>query len=108
MQTCGCLVCVGIAPPFDAGCTHAKTGAPNSRSTQLFVNYADNGNLDGMGFAPFGEVEANGMEVVRKIHNCGESPQQGKIQSEGNTYLDKAFPRLSKIITARVLPKDEL
>lgn len=36
--------------------TFAKTGAPNSRSTQLFVNYVDNSRLDGMGFAPFAEV----------------------------------------------------
>merc|ERR1711862_349445 len=75
--------------------TFAKTGAPDSRSTQLFINYADNSNLDGMGFAPFGEVEGDGMAVVRKIHNCGEQPQQGRIQSEGNRYLDQAFPKLS-------------
>merc|ERR1712196_103173 len=83
--------------------TFAKTGAPNSRSTQIFINYADNARLDGMGFAPFGIVEGDGMKVVKKIHNCGESPQQGKIQSEGNKYLDKAFPKLSKVIKARII-----
>ena len=49
--------------------TFAKTGAPNSRTTQLFINYVDNARLDGMGFAPFGEVVGKGMDVVRKIYN---------------------------------------
>jgi len=88
--------------------TFAKTGAPNSRSTQLFVNYVDNGRLDGMGFAPFGEVEGDGMAVVKQIHNCGEKPQQGRIQGEGNAYLDSAFPQLSKIISAVILDEGEL
>jgi cyclophilin family peptidyl-prolyl cis-trans isomerase len=87
--------------------TFAKTGAPNSRSTQLFINYADNGNLDGMGFAPFAEVEAGGMEVVKKIYNCGERPQQGQIQAKGNTYLDSAFPELSKIVSAVIIGDQE-
>ena len=77
--------------------TFAKTGAPNSRTTQLFINYVDNARLDGMGFTPFGEVEGNGMEVVKRIYNCGEKPNQGQIQSQGNEYLDSSFPSLSKI-----------
>ena len=83
--------------------TFAKTGAPDSRTTQLFINYVDNARLDGMGFAPFGEVVGKGMDVVRKIYNCGEKPNQGQIQSAGNSYLDKSFPDLSKIVTARVV-----
>jgi len=57
--------------------TFAKTGAPNSRTTQLFINYVDNARLDGMGFAPFGEVEGDGMAVVKRIFDCGERPNQG-------------------------------
>jgi len=76
----------------------AKTGAPNSRTTQLFINYGNNANLDGMGFAPFGEVEGNGLEVVKRIYKIGERPNQGRIQSEGNAYLDKEFPQLSKLL----------
>merc|ERR1719440_1395213 len=88
--------------------TFAKTGAPNSRTTQLFINYVDNGRLDGMGFAPFGEVEGNGMEVVKKIYNCGEAPNQGSIQGEGNAYLDKSFPKLSKIVRVVELSSDKV
>mmetsp|Transcript_9340 Transcript_9340/g.18886 ORF Transcript_9340/g.18886 Transcript_9340/m.18886 type:complete len:200 (+) Transcript_9340:2-601(+) len=84
--------------------TFAKTGAPNSRTTQLFINYVDNGRLDGMGFAPFGEVEGDGMSVVKEIYNCGEKPNQGSVQSQGNSYLDKTFPELSKIKSATLLP----
>ena len=87
--------------------TFAKTGAPNSRSTQLFINYADNGRLDGMGFAPFGEIEGDGMAVVKQIYNCGEKPQQGRIQGEGNSYLDSAFPNLSKIVSAAIVEDGE-
>ena len=43
----------------------AKTGAPNSRTTQFFINFGDNSRLDGMGFAPFGIVEGNGAEEHR-------------------------------------------
>ena len=87
--------------------TFAKTGAPNSRTTQLFINYVDNARLDGMGFAPFGEVEDGGMTAVKSIYNCGEKPNQGQIQSQGNEYLDSQFKELSKITKAYVLDKDE-
>lgn len=91
--------------------TFAKTGAPNSRTTQLFINYADNQNLDGMGFAPFGEVKGGGMKVVKNIYNCGEKPNQGNIQSQGNKYLDESYKYLSQIIRARIVSdsaKDEV
>ena len=60
-------------------------------------SFVDNANLDGMGFSPFGKV-IKGMDVVDKIYSGhGETPDQGKIQSAGNTYLKKAFPKLSYI-----------
>jgi peptidyl-prolyl cis-trans isomerase A (cyclophilin A) len=75
--------------------TFAKRNAPNSRSTQVFINFKDNSGLDGQGFAPFGQV-ISGMEVVDKINaEYGEEPDQGRIQFEGNAYLAKEFPRLT-------------
>src|SRR4051794_1163219 len=73
--------------------TFAKTGAPNSRSTQFFINYADNGNLDAQGFAPFGQV-VSGMEFVDKLYTYGKNvPDQGQITAEGNAYLQKEYPK---------------
>jgi len=82
--------------------TFAKTGQPNSRTTQVFVNLADNERLDSTGFAPFGKV-TEGMSVVGDFYSgYGEEPQQNLIESEGNAYLQRDFPRLDYIKTARV------
>lgn len=84
--------------------TYAKTGAPNSRSTQFFINYADNAFLDPQGFAPIGEV-VEGMDNVDKIYSgYGESPDQGRLQTEGKAYSDKSFPMLDKILSASIVP----
>lgn len=77
---------------------------PNTRTTQLFLNFQDNARLDGMGFAPFGEV-VEGLENVDKIYpGYGESPQQDLIVEQGDAYLTKNFRELDKIKIARVLP----
>ena len=84
--------------------TFAQTSAPNSRSTQLFINYGNNANLDASRFAPFGEV-IEGMEAVDQIYpGYREQPDQGAITSEGKAYLDKNFPRLDRILTAVIEP----
>lgn len=83
--------------------TFAKTGLPNSRSTQVFINYRDNTSLDKDGFAPFGEVIA-GMGVAEAINaQYGEEPNQGMIQRVGNTYLESQFPELDSIVRATII-----
>jgi cyclophilin family peptidyl-prolyl cis-trans isomerase len=83
--------------------TFAQTSARNSRSTQLFINYGDNSRLDADRFAPFGEV-TKGMDVVDKINSeYQERPDQGAITNQGKAYLDKAFPRLDRIVSATIV-----
>jgi peptidyl-prolyl cis-trans isomerase A (cyclophilin A) len=73
------------------------TSGANSRTTQVFISYGDNSNLDGMGFAPFGRV-VEGMDVVDAIYSRdGQNPDQGAIQSKGNVYLNSAYPNLDYI-----------
>ena len=87
--------------------TFAKSSAPNSRTTQLFISYADNDRLDEMGFSAFGQV-IDGMDVVDQINSeYGEQPQQPSIEIQGNAYLQSEFPNLSYIQTARIV-KDDL
>ena len=82
------------------------TAGPNSRTTQLFINYGDNAQLDSAGFAPIGRV-SSGMEIVDQLYSGygdgaprGMGPDQGRIQGEGNQYLDQEFPKLDRIVRA--------
>ena len=90
--------------------TFAKMDQPNTRSTQLFINYADNANLDARGFSPIGEV-IDGMAVVDSLYSgygegapYGNGPDQGRIASQGNAYLTQNFPKLDFIRKARIVP----
>jgi len=87
------------------------TAGPNMRTTQVFINYADNSRLDAMGFTPFGKV-VEGMKVVDAIDGTygegapsGRGPAQEAIQTQGNTYLKAQFPKLDYIKSATLLPR---
>lgn len=82
---------------------------PNTRTTQLFVNFADNGRLDAMGFSPFAEVIA-GIEHIDSLYSSygegaprGAGPDQGRLQREGNAYLRAEFPELDYVVSAQLL-----
>jgi peptidyl-prolyl cis-trans isomerase A (cyclophilin A) len=87
--------------------TFAHAG-PNSRTTQFFINLADNSNLDRQGFPPIGEV-TSGMDVVEKLYSGygdgpprGKGPSQSQITAEGNAYLMKDFPKLDYVKKATI------
>jgi len=87
--------------------TYATAG-PNTRTTQVFINYADNRGLDRQGFAPFGRV-VSGMNVVDGLYSGygegapeGNGPAQDRVQSQGNAYLIHDFPRLDSIKKATI------
>merc|ERR1719446_341104 len=89
--------------------TFANAG-PNTRSTQLFINFKDNAFLDSQGFPPFGRV-VKGMDVVDGLYSGygegapeGNGPLQGRIQAQGNTYLASSFPELSYINSVSYVP----
>jgi cyclophilin family peptidyl-prolyl cis-trans isomerase len=86
------------------------TAGPDTRTSQVFINFADNTNLDGMGFAPFGKV-VSGMDVVDKLYAGygegaprGKGPDQGRLQAEGNAYLAKSYPKMDYVKKATIEP----
>jgi peptidyl-prolyl cis-trans isomerase A (cyclophilin A) len=90
--------------------TYAKSG-PNTRTTQFFINLADNTPYDSDGFAPIGKV-TEGLDVVKSLYSGygemaeqpgGRGPSQQKTTSEGKPYLDKNFPLLDSIRSATVI-----
>jgi len=92
----------------------AKTSAPNSRTTQIFINLRDNSrdnkttssSLDAMGFAPFAAVEEKGMNVVDMFYDqYGDSAglDQQPMEKGGETYIAQKWPKLDTIRTAYLI-----
>jgi peptidyl-prolyl cis-trans isomerase A (cyclophilin A) len=84
------------------------TAGPNTRTTQVFISYGDNSNLDSQGFTPFGQV-VSGMKVVDAMYSGygegaprGLGPDQSKLQAEGNAYLASKFGNLDYIKKATI------
>jgi peptidyl-prolyl cis-trans isomerase A (cyclophilin A) len=92
------------------GMVSFATSGPNTRSTQLFINYGDNSRLNANGFSPFAKV-SSGMEFIDQLYADygegqpnGPGPDQERIEKEGNSYLEREFPNLDSIKTARIVP----
>lgn len=87
------------------------TDGPNTRTTQVFINLADNKRLDGRGFAPFGRV-VEGMDVVDQFYSKygevqalgGAGPDAVKMETQGDEYVQRSYPLLDQIRKATVLP----
>jgi peptidyl-prolyl cis-trans isomerase A (cyclophilin A) len=85
------------------------TAGPDTRTTQVFINFSDNAALDRQGFAPFGKV-VSGMNVVDTLYSdygeggpSGRGPAQDRIQREGNAYLAGSFANLDYIKKATIV-----
>ena len=85
------------------------TAGPNTRTTQLFVNYKNNSFLDKQGFAPFGVVlgmaEASyGTSVLESVPNPTPGNSNGCSQTsytnQGNPWLQKHYPHVAYIVRA--------
>ena len=80
---------------------------PNTRTTQIYINVTDQPRQDADGFAPFGNV-VEGMDVVDKLYSgyaetSGggmRAGKQAKLFEEGNTFPDREFPLLVRLIRA--------
>lgn len=84
------------------------TRGPNTRTTQVFINFNNNVGLDDQGFSPFGQV-VSGMKVLDSLYNGygegaprGSGPDQGRVQDEGNAYLNSDFPMLDYVKKATI------
>jgi peptidyl-prolyl cis-trans isomerase A (cyclophilin A) len=87
--------------------TFAKTAMPNSRTTEVFISMKDNSFLDSQGFSPFATVDGNGMNVVEMFYDQYPDPagagEQPKMESGGEAYIAKTFPKLDTIKSATIV-----
>jgi len=100
-----------VSQPNRRGYVTFATAGPDTRTTQMFINFQDNSaSLDSQGFAPIGRV-VDGMSVVDALYSGygegaprGSGPDQRFVSAGGNKYLRKDFPNLDYITTATIMP----
>src|SRR4051812_40235317 len=90
--------------PNARGTVTFATAGPNTRTTQVFINLADNSPLDAQGFAPFGRVTSGAATIAKLYSGYGEQPTsaQGEMVARGDAFIRQSFPKLDRIVTARV------
>jgi peptidyl-prolyl cis-trans isomerase A (cyclophilin A) len=92
-------------PNLEGTVAFAKSAVAQG-TTQLFVNYKDNGSLDGLGFSPVCNV-TKGMATLRALrggeHHQALASAQGQIAAKGNAFLRAEYPSLDYIVNARIV-----
>jgi peptidyl-prolyl cis-trans isomerase A (cyclophilin A) len=86
--------------------TFAKTGAPNSRTTEVFINLKDNTPLDAQGFAPFASIDEKGINIVEMFYDQYPDPageEQQSMEKGGEKYMAAKFPKLDTIKSATIV-----
>jgi homoserine O-acetyltransferase len=84
--------------------------SPNGRATQVYIALGDlSSTQDAQGFAPFGRVVSGPADALNSEYGeqSGSGIRAGRQQplfDGGNAYLDREFPRLDRLIRARILP----
>ncbi|MGQ0639851.1 MAG: peptidylprolyl isomerase [Gemmatimonadaceae bacterium] len=89
---------------------YAMLTTPNTRTTQIYINLADNTRLDAEGFAPFGRI-VEGIAVIDRLYAAYDeragggvrAGNQGPIEREGNVWLDRNFAKLDYIVRVRLV-----
>jgi len=81
------------------------SAGPDTRTTQVFINYKDNVSLNRQGFQVFGKVTSGMVSTVDKIESkySKQNVNQGRAMTHGNQYFEENFPDFDYIYTARVL-----
>jgi cyclophilin family peptidyl-prolyl cis-trans isomerase len=80
---------------------------PGTRSTEIFINLADNAVLDDQAFVPFAKI-VDGIGVIDKLYSGygelrpeGKEIDPGRLEGETNEYLVQHFPKMDYILRAR-------
>lgn len=92
-----------VGVPNNTTAVSFASAGPNTRTTQVFIDLADNRRLDQQ-FIPFGTVDS-GFDVVRKLYSGygdAPTPHQGEMAAHGNAWLEQHYPKLDRIETATV------
>lgn len=84
--------------------TYATAG-PDTRTTQLFINFANNSFLDSQGFSPFGTV-VNGLNTAINVFNPtpnnSDGVDQGNYTQFGQSWIEQQYPGINSITGAKV------
>ncbi len=87
--------------------TFAKAASPNSRTTQVFINFVDNAGLDAQGFAPFGQVthgHGGCRQAVRRVRprqRARPGPDHGRRE---RLSARRTYPKLDYVKAATIEP----